>query len=533
MNKHLSLGRATRRGAGNGAAPATAAFSRASVARSLALTVLASAVLGACSLAPHYERPAAPVTPSFPGGDAYKTNAATGNGVAAADLGWQDVFTDARLKAIIALALKNNRDLRVAALNVATARAQFQVERAGLLPTLNAVGGETRTRTPANLTYVGRPTVASEYSAVGSAQWELDFFGRVRSLSDAALATYFSTAQARKATEISIVAQVANQYLTVRGYDAQLIVTQNTLKTAGESYRIAKLQFDNGVGDALDLKQSEGIVDQAQSNLQDQIRSRAQAVNALVLLVGAPLPDDLPPPLKLEDQRIIADIPAGVPSDLLTRRPDILEAEETLLADNASIGAARAAFFPSITITGEAGGASSQLGSLFKAGQAYWSFAPQINIPIFSGGQNTANLDIAKVRKNIGIANYEKAIQTAFREVADSLAARGTYDDQIDALTRYVASQQTRLDLSDLRYKNGVDSYLSVLTAQTDLYSAQQMLVNAQLDRATNLVLLYQRLGGGWLERTGDTPRPADIAPDYANVDHNGTPIPDKAGHGG
>ncbi|MGI4856346.1 MAG: efflux transporter outer membrane subunit [Janthinobacterium lividum] len=537
MNKHLSLGRAARRGAGNGASTGAHVSSAASRGTSrlvaLPLAVLVSAVLGACSLAPHYDRPAAPVSPSFPGGDAYKTNGVVGNGVAAADIGWQDVFIDVRLKAIIALALKNNRDLRVAVLNVATARAQFQVERAALLPTFNVSAADNRTRTPGNLTYTGRPTLGSEYTAVGNASWELDLFGRVKSLSNAALATYFSTAQARKATEISLVAQVANQYLTVRAYDAQLLVTQNTLKTAGESYRIAKLQFDNGVGDALDLKQAEGIVDQAQSNLQDQIRSRAQAVNALVLLVGAPLPDDLPQPLPLDQQNIIADIPAGVPSDLLTRRPDIIEAEQTLLADNASIGAARAAFFPSISITGSAGAASSDLGRLFKAGQAYWTFAPQINIPIFSGGENTANLDIAKVRKNIGIANYEKAIQTAFREVSDSLAARGTYDDQINALQRYVASQQNRLDLSNLRYTNGVDSYLSVLTAQTDLYSAQQMLVTAQMDRATNLVLLYQRLGGGWLERTGDQPRPADSAPDYANVDKNGTPLPDTAKHGG
>lgn len=501
--------------------------------RAFTMSMLSIAVLGACTMAPHYERPAAPVAPAYPTGDAYKTNTTGADGVAAADLGWQEFFTDPRLKQIIAFALKNNRDLRVATLNVATARAQYRVERAALLPTLSANGTGTRTRTPANLSQSGRALVSSSYTAVGSASWELDFFGRVQSLSNAALATYFATAQARKAAEISLVAEVANQYLTVRGYDAQLIVTQNTLKTAGESYRIAKLQFDNGTGTELDLKQAEGVVDEAQSNLQDQIRSRAQAVNALVLLAGGPLPDDLPAPLPLDQQNIVADIPAGLPSDLLTRRPDILEAEQTLKSANANIGAARAAFFPKISLTGEAGAASAQLGSLFKPGQAYWSFGPSISIPIFQGGTNLANLDIAEIQKNVDVANYEKAIQTAFREVSDSLAARGTYDDQINALERFVASQQRRLELSDLRYKSGVDSYLSVLTAQTDLYSAQQTLVNARVDRATNLVSLYQRLGGGWLAHTGDTPRPADLPPDYANVDRNGTPIAEKTKTGG
>lgn len=499
---------------------------------SIPLALAVTAVLGACTMEPHYHRPAAPVAPSYPAGDAYGTNGAGNGNVAAADLGWQQFFTDARLKAIIALSLKNNRDLRVAALNVAEARAEYRVEQAGLLPTLDAVGSETRTRTPGNLSYVGHPTVGSEYTAVGSASWTLDFFGRLRSLSKAALETYFSTAQARKATEISLVSQVAQQYLTVRSYDALLLVTQDTLKTAGESYRIAKLQFDNGIGDALALRQAESVVDQAQANLQTQERLRAQAENGLVLLVGSPLPDDLPAALPLDQQNLVADVPAGLPSDLLTRRPDIMEAEATLLADNANIGAARAAFFPSISITGTAGAASTSLGSLLKAGQAYWAFAPTIDIPIFEGGQNVANLNISKIQKNIAIANYEKAIQTAFQEVSDGLAARGTYDQQIDALTRYVASEQAQLDLSQMRYKSGTDSYLNVLTAQTSLYSAQQTLVNAQLARETNLVTLYQQLGGGWLANTGDQPRPADIAPDWG-VDKNGTPIEDKSKQNG
>ncbi|MGF7188213.1 multidrug efflux system outer membrane protein [Robbsia andropogonis] len=490
------------------------------------VSVLAVAVLAACNLTPKYHRPAAPVPSGYPTGETYDTQPTSQSAtqVPAADLGWNEFFTDPQLKVLIGMALKNNRDLRVAALNVAAAREQYRVERASLFPTLSATGSGTRTRTPADLTYVRQPTVSSTYQALGSAQWELDFFGRIRSLSNASLQTYFATAQARKATEISLISQVAVQYLTVRAYDAQLAVTQNTLKTAGESYRISKLQFDNGVGSALDLKQSEGVVDQAQANLQSQMRSKAQALNQLQLLVGAPLPTDLPDPLPLDKQGIIADIPAGLPSDLLTRRPDIVEAENKLLSENANIGAARAAFFPQISLTGSAGAASASLGRLLKPGQAYWSWGPQISLPIFSGGENRANLRYSEAEKNIAVANYEKAIQTAFQEVSDGLAARGTYDQQIDALQRYVASQQTRLDLSNLRYKSGTDSYLDVLTAQTDLYTAQQTLVSAQQARETNLVQLYQYLGGGWLAHTGDTPRDADVDPDWG-VDRYGNPL--------
>lgn len=346
---------------------------------------------------------------------------------------------------------------------------------------------------------------------------EIDFFGRIRSLKDQALAQYLSTAESRKAAEISLVSSVADQYLTMLAYDDQLVVTQNTLKTAQESFRITKLQYENGTGTELDLRQSEGVVEEAQANLQTQSRLRAQAENALVLLVGEPLPADLPAGMPLDTQNLLSDIPAGLPSDLLTRRPDIAAAEQSLLAANANIGAARAAFFPRVSLTGSFGTLSPTLGGLFKPGSAAWSFAPQITVPIFEGGQNKANLDLANVQKRIEIANYEKAIQTAFREVADGLAARGTFDEQIKALERFVNSQSRRLELSDLRYRNGVDSYLSVLTAQTALYEAQQLLITARLNRLTNLVDLYQFMGGGWIERSGDAPRPADAPVDYGS----------------
>ncbi|KND61364.1 RND efflux system, outer membrane lipoprotein CmeC [Candidatus Burkholderia verschuerenii] len=488
------------------------------------LIAAAVAVLATgCTFEPKYEWPAAPVTQDFPASGVYATqpdanssasNGRTASGQAAPDIGWRDFFADPRLKEIVSLALKNNRDLRVSVLNVQAAQAQYRITRAGLFPTIDAQASQSKQRTPRDLSFFNQ-TISNTYSVGLNASWEIDFFGRIQSLKDQALAQYLSTAQSRKAAEISLVSSVADQYLTMLAYDDQLTVTQNTLKTAQESYRITKLQYDNGTGSELDLRQAEGVVEQAQANLQSQARLRAQSENALVLLVGEPLPEDLPKGMPLDTQNLLSDIPAGLPSDLLTRRPDIAAAEQTLLAANANIGAARAAFFPKVSLTGSFGTLSPTLGGLFKPGSAAWSFAPTIDLPIFEGGQNVANLDLANIQKRVEIANYEKAIQTAFREVADGLAARGTYDQQIQSLERFVNSQSRRLSLSDLRYRNGVDSYLTVLTAQTDLYSAQQLLITARLNRLTNLVDLYQYLGGGWIENNGDTPRPADAPVDY------------------
>jgi outer membrane protein, multidrug efflux system len=483
----------------------------------LTLTALGAAVAclcAACTLEPHYAQPAAPVSAAWPAGPAYETQPGAGprsaQGRAATDIGWREFFKDPRLQKLIELALENNRDLRVSVLKVAQARAQYRIERANLLPTVSVTGTGTRTRTPANLSYVGRATIASDYDAAAGASWELDFFGKVRSLSNDALHTYLSTAQARKAAEIALVSEVANQYLTMIAYDDTLRVTKETLDSAQKSYELTKAEYDTGTGSELDLREAQGVVQQAHANYESEIRLRAQAENALVLLVGQPLPADLPAGLQLDSQDLLADIPAGLPSDLLTRRPDIVEAEETLKAANANIGAARAAFFPSISLTGQFGYASASLGTLFKPGQLAWDFGPTITMPIFEGGANKASLDVAKLEKDEDVASYEKAIQTAFREVADGLAARGTYDTQISDLRAYTATQQRRYTLSDLRYRNGVDSYLSVLTAQTDLYSAQQSLISANLDRLTNLVDLYQYLGGGWIANTGDAPRNAD-----------------------
>jgi outer membrane protein, multidrug efflux system len=474
-----------------------------------------AALASACTMAPTYERPASPVPAAYRNDGVYATQpvaskgARSADGAAAADIGWRDFFVDARLQSLIDAALKNNRDLRVAVLNVQAAQAQYRIARSELMPKIGATAGQSKQRTPRDLAPFNQ-TISNTYNVGLNGSWELDLFGRVQSLKNQALAQYFATAYARKAAEISLVSQVATQYLQVLEADDLLKITVQTMKTADDSYKLIKLQFDNGTASELDLSQSQTIVEAAKANLQAQERARAQAVNALVLLIGEPMPDDLPGGAPLNGQDMLTDIPAGLPSELLTRRPDIMEAEQNLLAANANIGAARAAFFPSISLTGSFGTLSPTLGGLFKPGSAAWSFAPTITLPIFQGGQNMANLDLANIQKNIQIAQYEKAVQTAFREVADGLAARGTYDQQIQALQRDTAAQQRRLDLSTLRYRQGVDSYLGVLEAQQDLYSAQQTLVSARTQRWANLVTLYQALGGGWIERTGDAPRAAD-----------------------
>jgi multidrug efflux system outer membrane protein len=488
---------------------------REQAVRRLAGTLIVAAELvSGCSLEPVYKQPAAPVAATFPSGDAYKPPSAppAKTSTPAADIGWRDVLTDPRLQRLVEIGLANNRDLRVAALNVAQVQAQYRIQRAALFPQIDAAAGLSGSRTPASVSPIGRALVQRTYSADLSASWEIDFFGRLRSLSEEALQQYFASAQARKAAEILLVSQIADQYLTLLSYDELVAVTERTLESAQASYRLTLLQFNTGTGTELSLREAQTVVEQAKANYSAQIRGRAQAENALVLLLGQPIPGTLPPPVPLSAQTILADIPAGLPSDLLARRPDVMQAEATLRSANASIGAARAAFFPTITLTGDFGTASSALDKLFKARSKEWSFAPSVAVPIFNAGSLQASLDVAKLQKDISIGQYEKAIQTAFREVADGLAARGTYDDQVASQERFTEAQQRRLDLSNMRFRSGVDPYLTVLTAQTDLYNAEQTLVSVRLGRLTNLVDLYRYLGGGWIERTGEAPRaPEDI----------------------
>ena len=471
--------------------------------RVLVLAAFVATIAG-CSLQPKYQQPAAPVAPAYPTGAAYKD--VSGTTSPAADIGWRDFLMDPRLQRLVEIALKNNRDLRVAALNIASAQAQYRIQRAELFPAVDAAASSTTTGTGLS----GRTITTHTYSADVSASWTIDFFGRVQSLSDQALQQYFATAQAGKATYLLLVSQVADQYLTVLAADELLAVTRGTLEAAQKSYDLAVAQYRAGTGTLLSVRQAQTVVEQAKANDAAQVRARAQAENALVVLIGEPLPKDLPRGLPFNSQRFLADIPAGLPSDLLTRRPDIMEAEANLRAAYASIGAARAAFFPTISLTGTFGKESADLSNLFTPQAKAWSFVPSISQPIFQGGSLKASLDATKIQKEISVAQYEKAIQTAFREVADGLAGRGTYDDQIAAIERYVDAQQSSLELSELRFRTGVDSYLNVLTAQTNLYNAQQLLVSSRLARLTNLVDLYQALGGGWIEHTRDAPRPAE-----------------------
>lgn len=470
-----------------------------------------AALIGGCSLQPAYVRPEAPVAAGYPTGPAYAANSAAVAGTTAAgDIGWRDFLIDPRLQQLVEIALRNNRDLRTAVLNVEQVQAQYRIQSAALFPQVSAAVGDTRSRTPADLSATGRATTFGSYSVGLSVAWEIDLFGRLRSLKAAALEQYLASMQGRKAAEMLLVSQVADQYLTMLASDELLAVTQRTLDTATASYDIVKLQFDTGAGTELDLRQAETTVEQAQANQAAQLRSRAQAENGLALLLGQPVPAATAPVVRLGEQQILSDIPPGLPSELLSRRPDVLQAEALLRSANADIGAARAAFFPDITLTGNAGTASAALSGLFKAGSAAWSLAPSLLTPIFDAGANRANLDAARINKDINIAQYEKAIQTAFREVADGLAARGTFDNQVASLDRYTDAQRRRLELAQMLYKNGAASYLDVLTAQTDLYNAELVLVSARLQRLTNIVDLYRALGGGWLEHTGDDPRPGD-----------------------
>ena len=471
------------------------------------------AMLSACSLAPRYERPTPPVAASYPdSGQAQGASART-----ATEIGWREFFTDARLKKLVELALANNRDLRVAVLNIEVARAQYQIQRADLFPSVDAAASGERQRTPPSLRQPGLPTVSSQYSVGASVSaYELDLFGRVRSLKDAALASYLASEETRRSVHISLVSQVADAYLSAQAFAEQLELTRQTLTTREDAYRIAQQQFETGTLSAFDLRQSETLVQSARADLASQTRARAQAENALVLLIGQALPADLPATQPLVMQGIVTDVPVGLPSDLLERRPDLLQAEQQLKSANANIGAARAAFFPQITLTGSYGTASDELSGLFKGGSLSWTFLPQLTLPIFDAGRNRANLDVAQARKNIAVATYEKAIQTAFREVADGLAARSTFDQQLGAQEGLVRAEGERLGLAQLRYNNGVASYLDLLDAQRELFSAQQNLIQVRLARLTNLVDLYKSLGGGWLEQAQASearPRPQTSGP--------------------
>ncbi len=450
----------------------------------LSALTLAVAVLSGCSFIPTYERPAAPVPSSFPGQAA---DAAAGATLPA----WDTVVADARLRDLIALALQNNRDLRVAVLNMEQVRAAYQIKRADQFPTLNLAATGNRQPNASG-------GISSAYTAgLAMASWELDFFGRVAALKDTALAQFLASEEAKRAAQTSLVASVANGWLALQADEELLDLTRRTLATREDSLRLTKLRFDNGVASALDLRQAESLAAAARGTLAQLQRSRAQDLNALTLLVGQTPPAALLPTAGVSSAAMRA-VPEGLPSDLLARRADIRQAEQALIAANANIGAARAAFFPRIALTASVGSASADLSGLFKDGSWGFTLAPQALLPIFDAGRNQAGLDSAKVGRDIAVAQYEKAIQSAFREVADALAGRATLGEQLAALQQQADADAERLRLSELRYRGGVASSLDWLDAQRSLFTTQQSLAQVRLAQQQNQVALYKALGGGY-----------------------------------
>jgi multidrug efflux system outer membrane protein len=461
---------------------------------------IATVVLTACTLEPDYVRPDAPVT--MP-----ERNV---SGVRAEDLGWRAFFPDPQLQQLIALALANNRDLRVAALNVETAQAQYRIQRADLFPKLGANATEQAERLPADVAGLSLPAgspqggiVERSYTVgVGITSFELDLFGRIRSLNHAALQQYFSAEETQRSVQLALVAEVATAYLAMLTDETLLSITRQTLQNQNDSYGLTQKLFERGAATQLALRQAETTVDTARANLAQYARALAQDRDALQLLLGAPVPEDIDFSAGLDRADIVSGLEEAIASDVLTKRPDVLAAEHLLKAANADIGVARAAFFPSIELTGSLGTASTELSGLFKHGSRAWSFAPQINLPIFTGGANEANLDAAKLARSTAVAQYEKAIQVAFREVADALAARGTLDEQLGAQQALVSASEDAYRLAQMRFRGGVDNYLSELDAQRSLYGAQQQLQVVRLQRFENLVTLYKTLGGGLRETT-------------------------------
>ena len=465
-----------------------------------AVSTLLALLLAACSsMAPPYERPAAPVAAVFPGaGAGTSTNASTNASTAtpADQLDWQRFFNDPRLKRLIELALRNNRDLRIAVLNIEQARATAQARDADRWPTVNA--GLAASRQP-----IASGGSSSLYTAgVQVTAYELDLFQRLRTLSDVAAAQVLASLEARKAVQISLVAAVATAHLSLTADDEQLRVTQQALVTRQDSLKLVQLRVDNGASSDVDLRQAESLFESARVALAQATRQRALDENALVLLIGQPLPADLPAAQPLGAQLAATELPAGLPAEVLVRRPDVRQAEQQLIAANANIGAARAAFFPRITLTGSLGSASSELSGLFQGGSFGWSLAPQLLQPIFDAGRNEANLALARTSRELALAQYERAIQSAFREVADALAGRATLGEQLRAQQAQLRAEQDRLALAELRYRNGASSFLDVLDAQRSLFAAQQALVQGQAQSAQNLATLYKVLGGGWQEGT-------------------------------
>ena len=465
--------------------------------RDALIIMLTITCLAGCTMVPTYSRPAPPIPAGWPTGPAYKEAEENPTGPTAADVGWRAFYADERLQEVIRLALDNNRDLRIAALNIERARNLYRIQRAELFPTVNALGGLNEEKVPNFLSPTGKAGTLRYYDVgLGITSWEIDFFGRIRSLKESALEQYLATGQALRSAHISLMAEVASTYLAYAADNENLKLAQSTLEARQSTYNLVKRRFDVGASSELDLRQAQTTVDSARVDVAGYTRLVAQDENALDLLVGAPVPPELLPG-ELNAVTPPKDISAGLSSTPLLRRPDILQAENQLKSANANIGAARAALFPSITLSTSVGSSSMDLSGLFKGGSGVWTFAPAVTLPIFDAGSRWASLQVAKVDRDIFLAQYEKAIQTAFREVADVLAGRGTVGDQIAAQESLVEATEATYNLSNARYLKGIDSYLNVLDAQRSLYAAQQGLITLRLARLNYLITLYKVLGGG------------------------------------
>ncbi|HEY3271509.1 MAG TPA: AdeC/AdeK/OprM family multidrug efflux complex outer membrane factor [Geothrix sp.] len=459
---------------------------------------LALASLGCVSMAPKYRVPEPPVPKAWPEGPSYKGTQGEASPQPAADVAWQDFFVDPRLRKVLDLALRNNRDLRIAALNTEKARAYYRIQRAELFPAIHAAAYGNKQRLPASVSGTGQSIVVEQYAAnVGISAWELDFFGRVRSLKNRALEHYLATEQARNSAQISLLAEVANVYLALAADQESLKLAQDTLANQEAAYKLIHRRFEVGASSELDSYRAQVTTETARGDAARYTRAVAMDENALRLLVGSSVPAEWLPEA-LGSVTALQEIAPGLPSEVLTRRPDILLAENQLKAANANIGAARAAFFPRISLTTNIGTMNSELSGLFKSGSEAWAFSPQIVLPIFDMGTRRANLKVANTDRDIFLAQYEKAIQVAFREVADALAQRGTLDDQLAAQEALTQALEGAYRLAQARYTAGIHSYLGVLDAQRSLYAAQQGRIVLRQAKYGNLVSLYRVMGGGW-----------------------------------
>lgn len=458
----------------------------AALATALAATL---ALAGCASMAPPYAPPPLPVAAQYP-----ETDPA---GAHAADIAWQAYFADARLQALIAQALASNRDIRIAALRVEEARAAYGIQRAEQFPTIALGASGSRARVPGDLSVTGRPMTSAQYqTGLNVSAWELDFWGRVRSLKDSALQTLLASDEARRAVGVALVAQVANGYLGLRELDERVALARATVDSRAESLRIFTRRFEVGSISKLDLTQVETLLSQALSLSAQLEQARAVQAHALAQLVGGPV-DLTPDTRRFDDASVLQPLHAGLPSALLTQRPDLVAAEHQLRAAQANIGAARAAFFPTISLTAAYGTASAELSGLFDSGSGAWNFAPRLVLPIFDAGRIRANMDLAEVRRDVAVANYEKSVQGAFREVADALSNRRWLALQVDIGKTTLAAQSERARLAKLRYDNGAAPYLEVLDAQRDLLTVEQQLVQTRRALLSSQVSLYAALGGG------------------------------------